>query len=266
MKLLNRFLLAASYVTTLPFLRKPESEAELFGLAKYLPAVGVLVGGILSALAFGITSFSHSPLITAALILSSWILITGAIHLDGLMDSADGLFSHRSRERMLEIMRDSRVGNYGVIAGVMLLLSKFSALASMDNKSMILSLLLIPAWARWTEVYTIARYTYAREEGMGKIWKISTRSYQLIPSSILPVIATGCAVFYGQSPLLLLLLPATIIPGALLAFWINAILKGHTGDTYGAVVEFSETSGLVAAALFFSSAATSLDVLRWWPG
>lgn len=254
MKLINRFLLAASYVTTIPFLRKPESEAELFGLAKYLPAVGLLIGAIMSLLAFGIKSFSHSPFITAAFILASWILLTGAIHLDGLMDSADGLFSHRSRERMLEIMRDSRVGNYGVIAGVMLLLCKFAALASMNNTTMIWSLLLIPAWARWTEVYTIARYPYAREEGMGKIWKISTRSYQLIPSSILPLVATGCAVVCGESLLLLLLLPATIIPGAILACWIDAILKGHTGDTYGAVVELSETAGLLAAALIFSAA------------
>lgn len=249
MKLLKRFLLAASYVTTLPFLRKPETEAELFGLAKYLPAVGTALGGLLALSLIAIGQISHAPLVTAALVLICWILLTGAIHLDGLMDSADGLFSHRSRERMLEIMRDSRVGNYGVIAGVCLLLCKFAALASMPEQVMLYSLLLIPGWARWTEVYTIARYPYAREEGMGKIWKISTRTYQLIPAAILPTAVSIACATLAHLPELLLLIPLTIVPGILLAFWINAILKGQTGDTYGAVVEFSEAAGLVFAAI-----------------
>lgn len=249
MKLLNRFLLAASYVTTLPFLRKPESEAELFGLAKYLPAVGVMIGGILALCSLGVGAISQAPLLSAALLLLCWILITGAIHLDGLMDSADGLFSHRSRERMLEVMKDSRVGNYGVIAGVSLLLCKFSAMASMNGNTLLCSVLLIPSWARWTEVYAIARYPYAREEGMGKIWKISTRTYQLIPASILPV---GLSLAYAascHSPMALIIIPCTIVPGIMLSAWINSILQGQTGDTYGAVVEFSEAAGLILAAL-----------------
>lgn len=249
MKLLKRLLLAASYVTTLPFLRKPESEADLFGLAKYLPAVGCIIGGILSIVAFGIFLVSQAPLLNASLILLAWILLTGAIHLDGLMDSADGLFSHRSRERMLEIMRDSRVGNYGVIAGVCLLLCKFSALATLNNAAILASLLLIPAWARWTEVYVIARYPYARDEGMGKIWKISTRTYQLIPASVLPLAISLAVAFHSHNMSALLLIPATIIPGMMAAAWTNAILKGQTGDTYGAVVEVCEASGLIAAAI-----------------
>lgn len=251
--MIRRLLIAASYVTTLPFLPRPEIEADLWGLAKYLPAVGTIIGITLAALFFAFNLFIAQRLVVAALILVTWILLTGAIHLDGLMDSADGLLSHRSRERMLEIMKDSRVGNYGVIAGVCLLLCKFSALSCINSQELIAALLMIPAWARWTEMQTIAAYPYAREEGMGKIWKLSTRSYQLLPAAIVPAAVAIAVVLFFHNWRLMTLIPMTVLPGMALAFWINAILKGHTGDTYGSVVEFSEMSGLVGAAILFGT-------------
>lgn len=249
MRILRRLALTVSYVTSFHFFEYASSEEELAGLSVYLPVVGLIIGSLL-CLVYWLLSLLHcAELLAAFLITGSWLLITGCIHLDGLMDAADGLFSHRDRERMLEIMRDSRVGNFGVISGVMLLAAKICALTILSEKWMLPALFLIPSWSRWAEVFAIAVFPYAREQGMGKIWKQSTEKQDILPALALPGLATIAVCYYLHSPTFSLLIPLVVLPGIILARRINCILKGHTGDTYGAVVEFSEAGALVLLAL-----------------
>ena len=250
---LRRFCLAASYITSIPFLPKPESETELFGLAKYLPAVGTLVGSILALLALVCNELLLAPPLVAAALLTFWIVITGAIHLDGLMDTADGVFSHRSRERMLEIMKDPRAGNFGVVSGVLIILLKFAALLSLNWHWIFASLLLIPGWARWSEVIAIKYFPYAREEGMGKIWHISTGKFDLLISAIAPLMVSLFFCYDSNSFIYLWLIPLTVLPGLLASMWINKVLGGQTGDSYGANVEVSEAAGLIGASLLYAN-------------
>ena len=249
MNLLNQFALAASYVTSIPGLRKAESEEDLNGLAKFLPTIGTVIGGMLIAVLYLVGHFCSNELLIAFLVIGAWILITGAIHLDGLMDASDGLLSHRSRDKMLEIMKDSRVGNFGAISGLMLVLAKIFAFSALTGVHQMPVLLLVPAWARWAEVFAIAWYPYARSEGMGKIWHDSTKIEDLLWSAVIPLIISIILSIQFHSLLCLYIAAAAIIPGLAFSFWVHRTLHGHTGDTYGATVEFSEACALVILAV-----------------
>lgn len=252
MKVLKRLRSALSYVTICHLTKEAPTEDDLRGLAKYLPVVGLLIGSLLSAESFALHSFCPAS-IESLLLLVSWTVLTGAIHLDGLMDTADGVFSHRDRNRMLEIMHDSRTGNFGAVTGTLLLLCKFAALSSVSSTlSLAAALLIVPAWARWCEVVVIGCYPYARDYGMGKIWHESTSvPKDLIISAALPLAATiAIGMCVGQTiPGIAAASIATIICGCLASTWFNSKLGGQTGDTYGATVELAEAGGLLVASI-----------------
>ena len=250
MRVLRRLALTISYVTSFHFFKSASSEDELRGLSVYLPTVGIFIGALLFTVYWLLNLVDCADLLRAFLLSGSWLIATGSIHLDGLMDAADGLFSHRDRDRMLEIMRDSRVGNFGAISGIMLLAAKICALTLIPEKWMLPALLLIPAWARWSEVFAIAFYPYARAEGMGKIWHESTEKQDLLPALALPGLLTLAICIYFNSAAISFVIPLAILPGILFASRINCVLSGHTGDTYGAVVELSEASAVILLALF----------------
>lgn len=249
MNWIHEFCLALSCVTSLPVARL-EPDEQPVALAKYLPAVGLVIGAFLLAAGVTLQALAVPHSVSAILLALFWLVLSGGIHLDGLMDSADGIFSHSSRERMLEIMRDSRVGNFGVMSGIVVLLLKICGLISLSGGMILCALLLVPAWARWCEVFAISSFPYAREEGMGKVWHDSTRHpSDLAIAAILPVVATiVCAINFGlQCALAATALP--VVAGIAAAFYLAGIIRGHTGDTYGAVVEIAESGGLLLLLL-----------------
>ncbi|WP_139488104.1 adenosylcobinamide-GDP ribazoletransferase [Brevibacillus dissolubilis] len=125
---MNAFFQALTFLTRIPvrFQAKPEAWAKS---TAYYPLVGLIIGMIVAVVAVLLSPFLPTMLI-AVLTLVCWIWLTGGLHLDGLMDTADAVGSSRSRERMLEIMKDSRVGAMGVIAAVLVVLVKFTAIVS----------------------------------------------------------------------------------------------------------------------------------------
>jgi cobalamin 5'-phosphate synthase/cobalamin synthase len=253
MNALRRFAVATSYVTRLTLCKLPATDADLqlSGLSKYLPAVGLLIGALLFALACGLNIMNPSPMVWGAVLTIAWLLITGGIHFDGLMDTADGIFSHRNQERMLEIMADSRVGNFGAITGWCVLLLKFAALSSLPfSFNLYLTVfLMVPAWARWCETFAIGAFPYLREQGMGKVWHDTTRfPRDVFLAALAPLVATACLQYQG-STLAVLAALLTVASGLSFSFWLNDTLKGQTGDTYGACVELAETGGLLLLSL-----------------
>jgi adenosylcobinamide-GDP ribazoletransferase len=243
MNLIDRFFTTVACVTCLPFGHSGE-DVKMDGLAKYLPSVGLLVGGLLVAASLTLDNLSVSPAVASILLAVLWLFLSGGIHFDGLMDTADGISSHRSRDRMLEIMRDSRVGNFGVMFGVCTLLLKVAGLIEIGHA--LPALLLIPAWARWNEAFAIGFFPYAREEGMGKVWHDTMRfPDDMLLATIAPIGATlFSALMFGLAPTLWIT-GATILVGVLTSFYLSSIIRGHTGDTYGAVVEVSEAGALL---------------------
>lgn len=229
------------------------SDNSLAGLSKYLPSVGLLIGAYLLALAMAcLLFFKASNIVTAAIIVVAWLAATGGLHFDGLMDTADGVFSHRSKERMLEIMRDPRTGNFGVLTAICTFALKLAAVASLCEHVTLLipTLVLAPAWARWSELYAIANFPYARPEGNGKIWHDTTKSPRdLLIGAALPLaVALALAYQFGViNTFSIIIFTCTV--GMVAAHWLAEQIGGQTGDTYGAVVEISETGCLVLMAL-----------------
>jgi len=257
---LGRLLTTISYVTALPtgirlnagFSRDGQpAEEDLAGLTPYLPAAGLLIGTVLLAGSGLLEQSRCASLVHGALLTTAWLCLTGGLHFDGLMDTADGIFSHRSRERMLEIMQDSRVGNFGVLTGVTALLLKFAAITSLlDNQPLSwAALLLIPAWSRYAEVYAIVRFPYAREEGKGKIFHETSGKADLLTAALLPAAAGIGAAFLSGPYAILVVSGATIAAGIAASHWVNRHLAGQTGDTYGAVVEIAECGGLILSVM-----------------
>lgn len=265
MNVVAKFLTCLSFVTCVPLLSSADaaggegdakgsaadSAANLSGLSVYLPAVGLFIGGILCALLSALQSFHAAACLSGVALWLSWLLITGGIHFDGLLDTADGVFSHRSRKRMLEIMRDSRSGNFAIIAALSVVLLKCSALLILSNQHGAWPvLLLVPAWSRWCETYTIGAFDYARPSGMGKIWHDTTSfPNDVILAAALPLAVTVLVTGLTHSWLPAGSTLACIACGLGAAHFVQSLLGAQTGDTYGFVVEIAEAGGVFLTAL-----------------
>lgn len=159
---------AVQFLTRLPLpVRIEWTPAVLRRSLAFYPVVGMILGLLLTGSGW-VLEKTLPPLPAAALLLCLWIGLTGALHLDGLMDTADGLLSHRSRERMLEIMKDSRVGAMGVIVCVAVLLLKWSVMVPLLTDGALTGswiLLLVPVWSRTFMAAAVALWPYARSGG-----------------------------------------------------------------------------------------------------
>ncbi|BBH19967.1 adenosylcobinamide-GDP ribazoletransferase [Paenibacillus baekrokdamisoli] len=221
----------------------------------YYPVVGTIVGGF--AAAAGWLLFGHLPAMpSAVIVLMLWAALSGALHLDGLMDTADGVLSHRSRDRMLEIMKDSRVGAMGVIVAVILLLFKFSLLASLlEGESWLGAALQIIAacgWSRLWLVWAMIIWPFARTgEGMASMFA-EVRVRHAIAATLLQVVLIfGVGLAFGSSwssimSLMLIQAGVTLVIGGIISHWLYRKLGGLTGDTYGALNELIESALLFA--------------------
>ncbi|MDF2924254.1 MAG: cobalamin 5-phosphate synthase [Paenibacillaceae bacterium] len=255
------FVAAVQLLSRFPLpVQVPYEERVLRRSVVFYPVVGLFIGLVLAIAGWG--TVLVLPAGTAAAFLTGlWVALTGGLHLDGLMDTADGVLSHRSRERMLEIMKDSRVGAMGVIVCVLQLLMKYallSALLANDGKLQWSLLLLVPVWSRWYMTAAIAIWPYARKgEGMGALFReVGTRELAL---SSLAAAVISLAVLAGalggtgwSTAALLSACGAAISGGAgtLAAARLARKLGGLTGDTYGAVNELAETALLLGVVLY----------------
>lgn len=176
------------------------------------------------------------------------VFITGNIHGDGLMDTADGFFSGRPRERMLEIMRDSRVGSHGVMAGILIILAKFVLLGQMPPGMQGIALILALALGRWSQVFGAALYPYARSTGGVANFTVHVGKRELFFNS-LTVIVLSLFLLKLQG---LILLGAVLAGTDLLEWYISNKIGGITGDTLGATNECVEVLSLVVLLLIFT--------------
>jgi adenosylcobinamide-GDP ribazoletransferase len=248
MKFIKRFILMIQFLTTIPLPFNLKVEEEDFGKGLvFAPVVGILIGSVL-ALVFILFELAFSIRITAALVLAVYILLTGGLHLDGLGDTFDGVFSHRSKERMLEIMRDSRVGTNAVLGIAMVLLLDWLLLTELDTFTYINILLLIPVAGRIGSITGAAISKYARNsEGLGKsfidICSLKENAVGLVFSSIIFFLVLGTkGLLIGLFPF------ATAV---LFTKWFGRKIGGATGDTLGAVCELNQTAFLLLAVVIF---------------
>ena len=241
------FFIALTFLTRIPL---PESKREVtpdeFARSMiYYPLVGLLMGLILW-LAAKVFILCFPPLVAAALIMAAGIMLSGGIHLDGFMDSMDGLLSARSPESALEIMKDSRVGAHACISLVCLLILKFSLIYALIELQFTVILLIMPLISRWVFQIGVICFPYAREEGLGKNFKAQAGRAAFLLSGVL---VSGASFLIADYAGVIAFGVCTVVI-TLLAWAFSAILGGLTGDLYGALIEIAEVVCLLAVMPF----------------
>lgn len=206
------------------------------------PVVGLVIGALGAAVGWAAGWLWGAELRSVAIVIA-WMLLTAGLHLDGLADSCDALFSWRSREQKLAIMKDSRIGTMGALGLLAVVLLKIGALAALGSWWWI-GALLAPMWGRWADIYGIFFFPPARAGGMGRTFHEHVRRRDF-------VLATGSAVLLGAiiAPPWGALVVVVLWP---LVHWMatgmTRALGGLTGDTYGALSEVGEVVVLLALA------------------
>lgn len=234
------FLAAVQFLSIAPpLVRRAFTPAELGRAVGYFPLVGLLIGGFLIGLDRLLAWFLPSNVIIA-LVLTGWILCTGALHLDGFLDSCDGLLGGRTPEDRLRIMRDEHVGAFAVIGAVLLLLVKYQALTAISHRSA--ALCLAPVLGRWGMAVAVVAFPYARAEGLGRAMKDHAGWSQVLLAS---AVAVAAAWFAAGWPGLLIMPLCGALMFVLVRF-VLARLPGLTGDIYGALCELLEVLVLLS--------------------
>ncbi len=244
---------AIQFLTILPVGRLPEpSPGDLARSMAWFPLVGAAIGG--GAGAFGWFVGGGGPVSSIAA-LAAAALLTGALHLDGFVDTVDGLAGGRDRGARLAIMRDSRVGAVGVVAVWFLLSLKAAFLALLSGVPFIASLAVAAGFGRWAQVCSAYLLPYARPEGgTGKAFVDGLPKGALAAATGWTAVILVLAVWAGGLPFQACLAAAACVAGGVVlsGVYFRRTLGGVTGDTLGGVSEVSETLGLAALGLFLS--------------
>ena len=244
---MKKILYALRFMTVIPIPYKQDEDMTAVARSlAWFPLVGALIGTVLWGTARLFLLF-FSPLTSAFLVTAASLILTGGLHLDGLSDLADGLGGGRDREIRLEIMKDSRIGAFGALTLIIFLILKglffFELLQNLSVNELFL-LILPPLWARSFAVIIIKSFPTARPGGMGDFLQKNAGPAQLASALIQVMILTGLSAWMLHAPLLpavmVLLFLVMLIPAAV----INRMLKGLTGDCYGALIELSELLSL----------------------
>lgn len=238
--------IALQFLSSLP-IRLPGMPApeQLGRSLLFYPLVGLLFGVILWALNIALAG---APLLLhAALLLTVWVLLSGALHLDGLADSADAwLGGFGDRERTLTIMKDPRSGPIAVVTLVLVLLLKFAALLALIEQQQSMVLIIVPLIGRAALLGLFLTTTYVRAGGLGQA--LADHLPRKTGWQVLAVSAAACVVITGFNAVVALLLAVVVF------IWLRHLmvrrLGGTTGDTAGALLELLEMSVLVGLALF----------------
>ncbi|RON12417.1 adenosylcobinamide-GDP ribazoletransferase [Pseudomonas frederiksbergensis] len=239
------FWIALQFLSSLP-IRLPgmPTPEELGRSLLFYPLVGLLFGAVLwglNGLLLGAPLLLH-----AALLLSVWVVLSGALHLDGLADSADAwLGGYGDRERTLTIMKDPRSGPIAVVTLVLVLLLKFAALQALIEQQHSVVLIIVPLIARSALLGLFLTTPYVRPGGLGQA--LADHLPRLAGKQVLVISAVAGVLIAGLSAVWALALAAVVF------VWLRQVmirrLGGTTGDTAGALVELLEVALLAGLAL-----------------
>jgi adenosylcobinamide-GDP ribazoletransferase len=230
---MKRLIAALQFLTIIPLGKSAIYDPK--GMVPFFPVVGIIIGGLLSIFDYIALIFWPEP-VTAVLDVVFLVIITAALHLDGLGDSADGLLGHRSKEKALMIMKDSRIGVMGLVAIVCTLAVKWAGLMHFDDHRMLL-LVLVPAYSRSAMIFGIRFLKYGRPEG-GTGYDLFDEPIKLTAFQwmSIPVILS---IFLGWKAIWLNIIFTLIT--AIIILYYKKRMGCITGDMLGAMTEVTES-------------------------
>ena len=241
-----RFLAALQFLTIFPVLRRREFSSEELGRsAGYFPVVGLIIGLALAGLNWLLGLILPLAVVNALLIVALAV-ISGALHLDGLVDTCDGIAGHKTVEERWQVMNDSRVGGFGIVGIALLLLVKYISLSSLPAGSLLMvTLVFMPVASRWAMVYAVFAYPYAKPSGLGKVFKHSVSWPRFTMATLIALaVAIGLTWLAG----LVIMFGVWIITVAVAAY-LKHKFSGLTGDNYGATNEVAEVWVIILVSL-----------------
>jgi len=232
-----KFIAAFRFLTVipLPFRRQPAPE-EFGGSVLYFPVVGLVIGLLMAGLYYVLDRLLPGSLATA-LVIVAMVLVNGALHTDGFIDTCDGLAGNKAPEERQRVMKDSRVGAFGVIGAVLLFMVKFAALNSLPNNLIYATLILMPVLSRWSMVYAIMAYPYAKPEGLGTTFKQHAKWRDFGIASIVVFVVAELLCWWMKLGFIYLsgLFVMAVVWLATLCWsaYLEKKFAGLTGDSYG---------------------------------
>ncbi len=240
-----KFLAALRFLTIIPLpWGRDVSPEELGRSTVYFPVVGIIIGLILVGLSWILRLFLPPPVVNVLLVVSL-VVISGALHLDGFVDTCDGIAGHKTPEERWRVMNDSRAGAFGIIGVVLLLLVKYVSLNSLPELWLMPTLVLMPMIGRWTMVYAVFAYPYAKPSGLGRLFKQGVRWQRFVIATLIALVVafvlaqlTGLAIMLGIWIMVMVM-----------ASYMKRKFSGLTGDTYGAINEVAEVCVLILISL-----------------
>jgi adenosylcobinamide-GDP ribazoletransferase len=235
--------LAISFLTILPVAIDSANDSDVAASMAWFPLVGLLIGAVL-VFEDRALSFLLGHAVRSAIIVLSMAVLSGAIHLDGLADTADALGAGRDRVRALEILRDSRIGTFGAIALFCALGLKVLSLASLSGRSRLAALILAPTLSRWALVAVSYKIDYLRSAGAGSAMLGRGIERNLTIASI----ATTVALLPFHSVKAIITYAIAFVAAFAMRWFYRHWLGGVTGDLIGACGEIVEVLTLIVMA------------------
>lgn len=248
------FFTSLKFLTILPIpVRREGTPGEVGRSVVYFPLVGLLLGLILVGLDKLFDLVLPLSLVNVLLI-TAMVILTGALHLDGFIDTCDGALVRSSPEERLRIMADSRVGSFGVVGACCLILVKYLALDAVPQDLRTPALMAMPMLGRWAMVFAISAFRYARKVGTGQAFKEQANWQRMVIATAMAAVLSS--LLAGQSGLALIGALWLIVLGT--AAFLRLRLGGLSGDTYGAINELSEVMVLILLPLLGDVMTTHL--------
>jgi adenosylcobinamide-GDP ribazoletransferase len=249
------FLLAMQFLTRIPLPSMSEFQPRwLRESLRYFPLVGGVVG-LVNVAVWWLSSLWFPPSVAVGLMLGVSLLLTGAFHEDGFADTCDGLGGSTTRERALEIMKDSRIGAFGALGVFSLLGLKWTALVAVPASAFALSVVSAHVVSRWCALGLVWALPYARagQEGKARPFDGGLSLGQWLLSGligataiVLPAIGSG-SVTAGPAIAAAVGFACAATSALLLGAYLSRRLGGYTGDSLGAVQQLSELTFILAA-------------------
>jgi adenosylcobinamide-GDP ribazoletransferase len=243
--MIRRFLIAVQFLTRLPVpVALHSSEADIGRASGFFPLVGVIVGGGAALVFLSLQKvLPLSASVLCAIIFAA--VLTNAFHEDGLADSFDGFGGGWTKDRVLEIMRDSRIGAYGTLALVFLILGKFTFLSGLPQQQIWRWLIVGHTAARWTILPMCIALPYARAEGQGKLVARQVGILEVVTGTVTLVAVLLLLPWRAGLVALLVSSLVTLLSG----LYFRARIQGITGDCLGATNQIAEVSLYLTALI-----------------
>jgi adenosylcobinamide-GDP ribazoletransferase len=232
-------------LTIFPVKIKNGKDDELSGASVFFPFVGLLLGLVLAGIDKILLFFHFEQFSSNIILVISLIILTGGLHLDGLSDTIDAFSSNKSKEEMLKIMRDPHIGVMGTLSLISIILLKISLLSSIPGSLKLATLVSMCALSRWSLVFAIASFPYARQEGKAGVFIQGVNPRIFILATMITLVCT--IAFFSLKGLLIFGVIA--MAAYVINKFINNKISGITGDTLGALCEINEIIVLLSIVI-----------------